>query len=161
MILIIKIDIQVNIIIINKFYLRGNNIMRYITLLIIGLVILLCLSGFREHYVNNNLLIDNKNYNCPFPCSKYHTFMINNEFKIRKSYLLLDAPPECCNENTKWGKVESDCSEKDKENGLCGKCTLDDQKVDLKGTSFYPYQKFNTYCRPFIKYNWEMKTRKI
>ena len=135
--------------------------MKYITLLIIGLVILLCLSGLKEHYVNSEYLIDNSNKECPFPWNKYQTFVINNQCKIRKSYLLLDAPDECCNENTKWGKVVSDCSAEDEAQGLCGECTQADQKIKLLGTSFNPFQKFNTYCRPYIKYNWNMKNGKI
>ena len=135
--------------------------MKYITLLIIGLIILLCLSGVTEHYINGNFLIDNKNYSCAFPWNKYQTFIVNNKCKIRKSYLLLDAPDECCLMDKAASKVISDCSDKEREQGLCGDCLLDNGNVELQGNIFYPYQKFNTYCRPFIKYNWEMKTRKI
>ena len=163
MIIIIEIDTQVNLIITNncKFYLHYNNIMKFIILLIIGLIILLCLSGMKEHYINKDFLIDNHNYDCPFPWNKYQTFIINNQCKIRKSYLLLDAPDECCNKHTVWGKVKSGCSKEDIDKGDCGDCQLEGQNVKLKGTIFTPYQKFNTYCRPFIKYNWKMKSGKI
>ena len=131
--------------------------MKYITLLLIGLVILLCFSGINEHFIDSDYLINNKNKNCPFPWNKYQTFTVNNKCKIRKSYLLLDAPEECCKDLSYFGKVESDCSKEDEKMGLCGSCELDSGTYKMEGNIYYPYQKFNTYCRPYVRYNWEMK----
>ena len=43
--------------------------MKYITLLLIGLVILLCFSGINEHFIDSDYLINNKN--------KYSKWILN------------------------------------------------------------------------------------
>ena len=128
--------------------------MKPTTGIILGLVLILILCGANEYFINkyntvDDYLVNNSNTKCPKPWDKYRTFLINNKCKIKKSYLLLDAPEECCMDKNNV-KVESDCKEGD----ICGTCDLAEGTVYLQGTQRYPYQLFNTYCRPFIKYNW-------
>ena len=121
--------------------------------IIILLVLLLFLCSVKEHFI-----INHENKKCPKPWNKYQTLLVDNKCKIRKSYMLYDAPEICCkNKFTFINPPKSDCEKGDN----CGICKEKNKLYKMRGNIYYPYKKFITYCRPGTKNYWNSKKQSV
>tara|TARA_B100000780_G_scaffold250841_5_gene197197 strand:- start:14082 stop:14462 length:381 start_codon:yes stop_codon:yes gene_type:complete len=121
----------------------------YIILLV--LLVLLFACGVKETFI-----INHENKKCPSPWNNYQTLLVGDKCKIRKSYILYDAPKICCMNDFTFSKNPSntECLDKD-----CGVCKERNHLYKVRGNIYYPYKKFSTYCRPGIKNYWKYKKK--